>query len=155
MTIDVFKGDYGWLITMRILSSIFFFFLPPPEMKLSGRYTRVNQLCLHKIAGRHRRRITKKCSLGYPWRTACYWLHVQLVHTKRSITDQSLVIAHAVYEKVENLVNRRTFTQIAGILSQETEDIFLPVAPNDTISYIAASYVQYIEGAGARVVPVR
>lgn len=66
-----------------------------------------------------------------------------------------MVIAHAVYEKVENFVNRRTFTQIAGILSQETEDIFLPVAPNDTISYIAASYVQYIEGAGARVVPVR
>ena len=46
-------------------------------------------------------------------------------------------------------------TSKLGILSQEYDDGLQPVAPNNTISYIAASYVKYVEGAGARVVPIR
>ena len=47
-------------------------------------------------------------------------------------------------------------TSVSGILSQELDpelDALLPVNHNYT-SYIAGSYVQWVEAGGARVVPV-
>ena len=41
---------------------------------------------------------------------------------------------------------------VKGILAQENRDNDLHAQGS---SYIAASYVKYIEGAGARVVPIR
>lgn len=49
--------------------------------------------------------------------------------------------------------NFATETPIIGILSQETY-IVANVIPEGYASYIAASYVKYLESAGARVVPV-
>ncbi len=49
----------------------------------------------------------------------------------------------------QNLQNDRP---IIGILSQELSDILPPSIKGD--SYIAASYIKYIESAGARVVPI-
>ncbi|XP_043281459.1 chitobiosyldiphosphodolichol beta-mannosyltransferase-like [Venturia canescens] len=43
---------------------------------------------------------------------------------------------------------------IIGILSQEISHKLDQVYPNDYDSYIAASYVKFVEGAGARVVPI-
>lgn len=46
-------------------------------------------------------------------------------------------------------------TPIVGVLSQEVSAFMLRKYPNDTFtSYIAASYVKFVEGAGARVVPI-
>ena len=42
---------------------------------------------------------------------------------------------------------------IIGILSQKITEKFTPYITNDT-SYIAASYVKWIEGAGAQVIPI-
>ena len=41
-----------------------------------------------------------------------------------------------------------------GILSQEISIRLNEVYPNEYDSYIAASYVKFVEGAGARVVPI-
>lgn len=48
-------------------------------------------------------------------------------------------------------VNLSIFT--AGILSQEYYAGTKPPTPAN-LSYIAASYVKFVEGAGARVVPI-
>lgn len=46
-------------------------------------------------------------------------------------------------------------TPIVGILSQEVSQLILRKYPNSTFSsYIAASYVKFVEGAGGRVVPI-
>jgi len=42
---------------------------------------------------------------------------------------------------------------IIGVLSQELDDSIATIFP-DKHSYIAASYIKYIEGAGARAVPI-
>ena len=42
----------------------------------------------------------------------------------------------------------------SGILSQEPSQSLGSVS-SDSVSYIAASYVQWVEGQGARVVPIR
>jgi hypothetical protein len=42
-----------------------------------------------------------------------------------------------------------------GILSQELSEYMQEKFPGNYTSYIAASYVKYIEGAGARVVPIK
>lgn len=46
------------------------------------------------------------------------------------------------------------FKPSVGILSQELPRTLASISPNRT-SYIAASYVKWIEGQGARVVPIR
>ncbi|KAM7357640.1 gamma-glutamyl hydrolase isoform 2-T4 [Cochliomyia hominivorax] len=46
-------------------------------------------------------------------------------------------------------------TPILGVLTQEVSHLILRKYPNNNYtSYIAASYVKYIEGAGGRVVPI-
>lgn len=46
-------------------------------------------------------------------------------------------------------------TPIVGVLTQEVSQLILRKYPNNNFtSYIAASYVKYIEGAGGRVVPI-
>lgn len=50
-------------------------------------------------------------------------------------------------------VNGR-ISPIIGIVSQETRYDTLISTHYDTSSYIAASYVKFIEGAGGRVVPI-
>ncbi|XP_017797745.1 PREDICTED: gamma-glutamyl hydrolase A-like [Habropoda laboriosa] len=46
------------------------------------------------------------------------------------------------------------FRPIIGILSQETSDNITSQYPKNYSSYIAASYVKFIEGSGARVAPI-
>lgn len=41
-----------------------------------------------------------------------------------------------------------------GILSQEPSKSIASVSP-ESVSYIAASYVKWLEGQGARVVPIK
>ncbi|KAH8416334.1 hypothetical protein KR222_008625, partial [Zaprionus bogoriensis] len=48
-----------------------------------------------------------------------------------------------------------TVAPIIGILSQETYDDSLIALQYNATSYIAASYVKFVEGAGGRVVPIR
>lgn len=65
-------------------------------------------------------------------------------YTNRDINDSPLV----------NLDNENP-TPIVGILSQEVSQFVLRKYPNSTFSsYIAASYVKFVEGAGGRVVPI-
>ncbi|XP_061402619.1 gamma-glutamyl hydrolase [Musca vetustissima] len=65
-------------------------------------------------------------------------------YTNRDINDSPLV----------NLDNENA-TPIVGILSQEVSQFVLRNYPNSTFSsYIAASYVKFVEGAGGRVVPI-
>ncbi|XP_065360981.1 gamma-glutamyl hydrolase A [Calliphora vicina] len=46
-------------------------------------------------------------------------------------------------------------TPIVGVLTQEVSQLILRKYPNNSYtSYIAASYVKYVEGAGGRVVPI-
>ena len=46
-------------------------------------------------------------------------------------------------------------TPIVGILTQEVSQLILRKYPNKSYtSYIAASYVKFVEGAGGRVVPI-
>lgn len=45
-------------------------------------------------------------------------------------------------------------TPIIGVLSQETFSINKYLPNEEYESFIAASYVKYIEGAGGRVVPI-
>ncbi|XP_023297410.2 gamma-glutamyl hydrolase [Lucilia cuprina] len=46
-------------------------------------------------------------------------------------------------------------TPIVGVLTQEVSQLILRKYPNNNYtSYIAASYVKYVEGAGGRVVPI-
>lgn len=49
---------------------------------------------------------------------------------------------------------RKNNNPVIGILTQEVYGSFQPVFPEEFKSFIAASYVKFIEGAGARVVPV-
>ncbi|XP_069702026.1 gamma-glutamyl hydrolase A-like [Periplaneta americana] len=44
---------------------------------------------------------------------------------------------------------------IIGVLSQELSEYMANKYPGNYSSYIAASYVKYLEGAGARVVPIK
>lgn len=48
-----------------------------------------------------------------------------------------------------------TVSPIIGIVTQETRYNELISTHYNTTSYIAASYVKFIEGAGGRVVPIR
>lgn len=47
------------------------------------------------------------------------------------------------------------YRPIIGILSQELSDYMHDKYPGNYTSYIAASYVKYVEGSGARVVPIK
>jgi hypothetical protein len=51
--------------------------------------------------------------------------------------------------------NTAVFLPSTGILSQELTDYMHDKFPGNYTSYIAASYVKYVEGAGARVVPIK
>jgi hypothetical protein len=51
--------------------------------------------------------------------------------------------------------NEAHFWLSTGILSQELSDYMHDKFPGNYTSYIAASYVKYVEGAGARVVPIK
>lgn len=68
-----------------------------------------------------------------------------------SIANNKLYTKHILgakgYLKFQNLI-----VVFAGILAQETPE---GVLSNSGKSYIAASYVKYIESAGGRVVPIR
>lgn len=45
--------------------------------------------------------------------------------------------------------------KISGILSQEFSPFIKNKYPGLNKTYIAASYVKYVESAGARVIPIR
>ena len=51
-------------------------------------------------------------------------------------------------------INKKHYYTVEGILSQEPSDSVGSASPG-SLSYIAASYVKWIEGQGARVVPIR
>ena len=55
-------------------------------------------------------------------------------------------------ENHKNAINNKPFT---GILSMEPTEDMVKNEKEHYASYIAASYVKYIESAGARVVPIR
>ena len=46
------------------------------------------------------------------------------------------------------------FCNIAGVLAQELSEYMSNKYPGNHTSYIAASYIKFLEGAGARVVPI-
>lgn len=51
-------------------------------------------------------------------------------------------------------IDDKTNTPIIGVLAQEIPRFVDVVWPGAYKSYIAASYVKFIEGGGARVVPI-
>jgi gamma-glutamyl hydrolase len=67
-----------------------------------------------------------------------------------------LVVSKAIVDSKVDLFATPTFNNepIIGILSEEMSYYLASKFPNDYHSYIAASYVKFVEGGGARVVPI-
>ncbi|XP_046448974.1 gamma-glutamyl hydrolase-like [Daphnia pulex] len=79
-----------------------------------------------------------------------YLLTVDVLANPRSIPVQRTTRLHPNSIRY-NVNNNRP---IIGILSQEPSKSMASVSP-ESVSYIAASYVKWLEGQGARVVPIR
>lgn len=64
--------------------------------------------------------------------------------------------AKIILEKTDDLLNAVTINEdpIIGVLSQEISFYLDGKYPGEFNSYIAASYVKFVEGGGARVIPI-
>jgi hypothetical protein len=64
--------------------------------------------------------------------------------------------AKIIVEKTDNLLNAVEINEepIIGVLSQEVSYYLDGKYPGQFKSYIAASYVKFVEAGGARVVPI-
>lgn len=83
------------------------------------------------------------------------------IMSKSSIILLSLVIlklaaARSIISKNVNIFSTPSLNNepIIGILSEEMSYYLASKFPNEYHSYIAASYVKFVEGGGARVVPI-
>lgn len=54
---------------------------------------------------------------------------------------------------IENVNRMKNYNPIIGVLAQETHRSY-PYFPKHYESFIAASYVKFLEGAGARAIPI-
>lgn len=67
-----------------------------------------------------------------------------------------LTSGHALITKIDDLLEAESINDepLIGILSQEISYYLNGKYPGQYNSYIAASYVKFVEGGGARVVPI-
>lgn len=76
-----------------------------------------------------------------------------LIIVVSSISLIEIVECHpAVHDEVD--VNGKNDAPIIGVLAQEISYALNQQWPGKYQSYIAASYIKFLEGSGARVVPI-
>lgn len=79
---------------------------------------------------------------------------IEINMTKLTFLSLTLLLCMQSQSNAENSSHIKTDTPIIGVLAQEIARSLNTIWPGEYKSYIAASYVKFIEGGGARVVPI-